>query len=197
MNEPHCRLFLATPDRFDGQLVMDCFSAATRSGDVASLLVRGGGHKDLPQLVETAQKCGVAVLIEDDIDLAQKLSCDGVETSGGLDAYGAARKVLGDDYIVGVNCGADRHMAMSCAEAGADYVCFTADKAAGLKEPVIEWWSQLFEVPCVARLGETVEDVNRLIGEGADFVTPPAAMWQSPGRASELVSLINCKMETC
>jgi thiamine-phosphate pyrophosphorylase len=73
---------------------------------------------------------------------------------------------------------------MEAGEAGADYVAFGAFYPTGTKEvhhhpePVIlSWWSALFEIPCVAIGGITVENAAPLVAAGADFLAVSNAVW--------------------
>jgi thiamine-phosphate pyrophosphorylase len=131
-------------------------------------------------LVELAQAHGVAVLIEADVALARTLRADGVHLPWSKDIvarYAAAREILGGRYIVGADAGRLRDDAMTLGEAGADYVGFgipahVEDRATARERrlDLVSWWSEIFEVPCVAFDVETVEDAALLVQAGADFV---------------------------
>ena len=113
--------------------------------------------------------------------------------------YGEARDILGTRYIVGSEvgtAGADiRHDAMSLGETGADYVGFGAlsggapgaGGGAGGASAVaaaaavgtasheglldhLDWWSEIFEVPCVAFVAATPGEARSLAEAGADFI---------------------------
>jgi thiamine-phosphate pyrophosphorylase len=42
---------------------------------------------------------------------------------------------------------------------------------------IIEWWAELFEVPCVAIGGITVENCKPVIAAGADFLAVAGGVW--------------------
>ena len=70
------------------------------------------------------------------------------------------------------------------ADAGADYVAFGAFFATDTKQAsatvdveMLEWWSGLFEVPCVAIGGITVDNCRPLVEAGADFLSVVAGVW--------------------
>jgi len=97
-------------------------------------------------------------------DLAVKLDCDGVHVGQDDMPYAEARRIVGPDRQIGVTCKASRDLAMTAGEAGADYVAFGAFFPSSTKTvttpaslEIIEWWSELFEIPCVAIGGITVE----------------------------------------
>ena len=131
-------------------------------------------------LVELAQAKEIAALIAGDAQLARTLRADGVHLPWSKDvaaSYGEAREVLGTRYIVGVDVGRSRHDAMTIAESGADYIGFgipphVDDRASATARrlELVSWWSEIFEVPCVAFDVETAEDAMALAAVGADFV---------------------------
>ena len=98
-----------------------------------------------------------------------------------------AREELAREAQIGVTCHASRHMAMEAGEAGADYVAFgafypstTKDKGPDAEVPdleLLEWWSSIFEIPCVAIGGITPENCRPLIDAGADFLAVSGAVW--------------------
>ena len=131
-------------------------------------------------LVGSAQKAGVATLISDAADLARIVKADGVHLSAAADIaerYDAARESLGTRFIVGADAGRSRHDAMSLGEKGADYVAFgipphVEDRATARerREDLVAWWSEIFEVPCVAFDVDDAEDAAALASAGADFI---------------------------
>jgi thiamine-phosphate pyrophosphorylase len=73
---------------------------------------------------------------------------------------------------------------MEAAEAGADYVAFgaffeTMTKSARTRANVelLQWWSDLMVVPCVAIGGITVDNAPPLIEAGTDFVAVSSGVW--------------------
>jgi len=77
---------------------------------------------------------------------------------------------------------------MEAGEAGADYVAFGAFFPTGTKEvkhraevEILEWWSEMFEVPCVAIGGITAANCAPLVRAGADFLAVIGAVWGHPG----------------
>src|SRR3546814_8125395 len=76
---------------------------------------------------------------------------------------------------------------MEAGESGADYVAFGAFFPTNTKETlhrpdpsILSWWSALFEPPCVAIGGITVENARTLVEAGADFLAVSAAFWNHP-----------------
>lgn len=186
-----CRLYLISPERIDHPaLFADELRAALAGGDVAAFQLR---LKDVPDeaIVKAAdtlrpicQQRDVAFIMNDRPDLAVKLDCDGVHVGQEDMPYAEARRVVGPDRQVGVTCKASRHLAMEAAEAGADYVAFGAFFPSSTKAvttpadlEILEWWSGLMEVPCVAIGGITVENCRPVIAAGADFLAVASGVW--------------------
>ena len=126
----------------------------------------------------------VAFIINDSIPLAKRLGADGVHLGQKDGTVEDAREQLGRDAQIGVTCHASRHLAMEAGEVGADYVAFgaffpsTTKQSEHRPEPeLVEWWSGLFEIPCVAIGGITPDNCRPLIEAGADFLAVSGAVW--------------------
>lgn len=132
-------------------------------------------------LTTLAQKRGVAVLIEGDAALARLIKADGVHLAWSkepLKAYREARETLGSHAMIGADAGRSRDDAMALGEEGADYIAFgipphVEDRTTAevRQSDLVNWWSEIFEVPCVAFDVTTPEHANALADAGADFVT--------------------------
>jgi thiamine-phosphate pyrophosphorylase len=140
----------------------------------------------LPEAAESlrlAQSRDIAALLDGDPELAQRLGADGVHLSDPAD-YAQARRLLGDQAIVGVYCGSSRHAAMLAAEAGADYVAFDADLE------LVAWWAEVMVVPVVVELGDDIARAGEFAAAGADFLAPGAALFDHPAGTSEGVAML-------
>ena len=190
--DTRCRLYLITPATLPPGFVDD-LSRALDAGDVAALQIR---LKDAPDdailraaeaILPIAQARDVAVLMNDRLDLALKAGCDGVHLGQGDGDHAAARKRLGPERMLGITCHASRHLAMEAGEVGADYVAFGAFFPTSTKETLhrpepelLEWWSEMFEIPCVAIGGITAGNCAPLVRAGADFLAVVGAVWNHP-----------------
>ena len=45
---------------------------------------------------------------------------------------------------------------------------------------ILEWWQGMFELPCVAIGGITVDNARVLVDAGADFLAVSGAVWAHP-----------------
>ncbi len=188
-----CRLYLVTPPHFEPTAFAELQTQALEAGVVACLQIRLKGADDdevrraVAGLRPPALALGVAVILNDRPDLAAETGCDGVHVGQEDASYAEARRLIGDDRIVGVTCHDSRHLAMIAAEAGADYVAFGAFHPTATKTPetrarpaLLEWWSQTTNVPCAAIGGITVDNCRPLIEAGANFLAISAGVWAHP-----------------
>ena len=185
------RLYLISPERLEHPSIFaDNLRAALDGGDVAAFQLRLKDVADdvIARAADTlrpiCQQRDVAFILNDRPDLAAKLDCDGVHICQGDMSYAEARRIVGPQRQIGVTCQASRDLAMTAGEAGADYVAFGAFFPSSTKTvttpaslEIIEWWSQLFEIPCVAIGGITVENCQQVIAAGADFLAVAGGVW--------------------
>ena len=199
-----CRLYLITPPAIDADKFAEDLAAALGAGDVAcvQLRLKHAGDDEIRRacdvLMPIAHEHDVAFLINDRPDLAGELDADGCHVGQQDTPYGQARALLGKDRIVGVTCHNSRHLAMLAGEAEADYVAFGAFFDTATKAPetraspeILAWWSELFEIPCVAIGGITVQNCPGLIAAGADFLAVVAGVWAFPDGPPAAVQAFN------
>ena len=172
------RLFLVAPEGLSAEQILSSAKVACAAVDVASIVVPQAALK----ITKDLQALGLAVLSSGEA----KSNCDGVHLGVDGDAS-LARKTASKDGIVGVYCAASRHAAMQAAEDGADYIAFSQNAYAP-KEPIIGWWADLFEIPCVAFDPVEPKDLDILLPQNPDFIRPSDAMWASPEEATRIVA---------
>jgi thiamine-phosphate pyrophosphorylase len=188
-----CRLYLLTPASFDPAAFRDLLAAALDGGDVACLQLRLTGVSDgeirraIDLLMPLAVSYDVAFLLEDRPGLARAAGCDGVHLGQQGTPYAAARALVGRDAIIGVACQDSRHLAITAAEAGADYVSFgtfypSTSVTTEIRAPIelVGWWNETMTVPSVAIGGITPDNCGGLVRAGADFIAAISAVWTHP-----------------
>jgi thiamine-phosphate pyrophosphorylase len=188
-----CALYLISPPTI-GANFTDLVKAALDGGPVSAFQLRLKGLSDdeIARVAEPIQRiCAdldVAFLMNDSIALAKRLGADGVHLGQGDGDPAEARRILGATAQIGVTCHDSRHLAMEAGEAGADYVAFGAFYPTTTKETVhrpdpsiLSWWITVFEIPCVAIGGITVENAGPLVKAGADFLAVSGAVWSHAG----------------
>jgi thiamine-phosphate pyrophosphorylase len=188
-----CQLYLISPPTFDVGFA-DRLRAALGAAPVAAFQFRLKGLDDdhaLVALAEPLQRiCAdhdTAFIVNDSVALTKRLGADGVHLGRSDGDPKEARAILGRDIQIGVTCHNSRHFAMEAGEAGADYVAFGAFYPTKTKEvlhhaepEILEWWSSLFELPCVAIGGITAANAAPLVKAGADFIAVSGAVWHHP-----------------
>ena len=188
-NPPACQLYLVSPLDVGGTFPAR-LERALAAAPVAAFQyrVKGLDQHEAARLAEPLQAiCAardVAFIVNDSVALAKRLGADGVHLGQGDGEVREARETLGREAQIGVTCHASRHLAMEAGEAGADYVAFgsffpSETKASEHRpEPeLLEWWSGLFEIPCVAIGGITPGNCAPLVRAGADFLAVSGAVW--------------------
>ncbi len=188
--ERRCRLYLVTPPAIEIDTFGEQLRQALDGGDVACLQLRlkDCEDDDIRRACEALQPIteahGVAFLVNDRPDLALEMGADGCHVGQEDTPYDEARRLLGADRIVGVTSHDSRHLAMQAGEKGADYVAFGAFFQTTTKEPkskaepdLLAWWQEVFEIPCVAIGGITVENCPVLVEAGADFLAVVSGIW--------------------
>lgn len=204
MPSPICRLYLVTPPRVEISAFTDALAAALDGGDVACLQIRLKDVDDdeirrvTDALLPIAQAHDVAVLMNDRPDLAVETGCDGVHIGQDDATYEEARRAVSAKGIVGVTCHNSRHLAIEAGEKDADYVAFGAFFPTGTKvakataDPsILEWWSTITTVPCVAIGGITVDNCAPLVRAGADFLAVVGGIWNHADGPAAAVRAFN------
>ncbi|UKK84678.1 thiamine phosphate synthase [Sphingopyxis sp. BSN-002] len=192
MTTPDCQLYLISPLDVGGDFPAKLEEALSAAPVAAfQFRVKGLGQHEAARLAEPLQAiCAAhetAFIVNDDIALAKRLNADGVHLGQGDGDPRDARRELGANAQIGVTCHDSRHLAMEAGEAGADYVAFGAFFPTSTKavehhpEPeILTWWQGLFELPCVAIGGITVDNAKTLIDAGADFLAVSNGVWEHP-----------------
>jgi thiamine-phosphate pyrophosphorylase len=170
-------------------VVMDVADAIA-STDVAAVLLRlaDADERSLINLVKeiapAVQRRDVALILADRDDIVARSGADGAHLSN-VEALKQAVSRLKPKSIAGAGGLYTRHEAMEAGQAGADYVMFGEPDAAGQRpsfEAVldrVEWWAEVFEVPCVAYAAR-LDEIPALAGAGADFVAVGEAVFDDP-----------------
>lgn len=200
----HCALYLITPPAIELAAFIPQLEEALKAGkeagiEIACLQLRLKNASDQDVLAAATglkpvlKEYGAALIINDRADLAAKADADGVHLGQTDGSVTAARRLLGNDADIGVTCHASRHLAMIAAEEGADYVAFGAFFPTATKETthrptpeILESWSQMTIVPCVAIGGITPRNAAPLVAAGADYLAVSSSIWsdsRGPGEA--------------
>jgi len=195
------QLYLVTPPAFELEAFGNRLAAVLDSHEVACLrlalatsdedtLSRAGDH-----LREIAHARDIPLVINNHLQLVERLGLDGVHLTDGARNVRATRKALGADPIVGTFCGSSRHDGMNAGEAGADYVSFgpVGDSVLGdgskAEAEVFIWWSEMIELPVVAEGALTTQLVESL-APSTDFFAIGEEIWREDDAAKALSVLL-------
>jgi thiamine-phosphate pyrophosphorylase len=188
-----CRVYLITPPQLNPASFANLLAAALDAGDVAAVQLRLKGVDDdtwrrtIDVLRPVAQSRDVAFLLNDRADLVRETGSDGAHVGQEDMPARQARQLMGPDATLGVTCKGSRDLAMQAGEDSADYVAFGAFFPSGTKEvtrfinpDILQWWSELMELPCCAIGGITALNCAPLVQAGADFLAVVGAVWNHP-----------------
>ncbi len=209
----HCSLYLVSPPSFElNEFLVQLEQAFAASPLVKAFQLRLKNSSD-EQIIEAANAIlplcrarGIAFIMNDRADLALACGMDGVHLGQEDMSVRDARKIVGDGMVIGVSCHASRHMAMEAAEAGADYVAFGAfypttskpqekvDKWGMPTPEIIDWWSEVTTIPCVAIGGITPKNAKPLVDAGADFVAAITSVWNHPQGAAAAIKAFEAQL---
>jgi thiamine-phosphate pyrophosphorylase len=141
-------------------------------------------------LVKLCRGYHVPLIINDDVATADLVHADGVHLGRDDKPVAEARRILGDNAIIGVSCYSSLERAIEAEAEGADYVAFgrfypsytkpdTADANIGL---LLQARTRL-SIPVVAVGGITIDNAAPLIEAGADAVAVIHGLFAQPDPA--------------
>ncbi len=194
-----CRLYFQFPAQASATLEAQLAQVLATTDAACVLLCSDGAPIDenhAGRLIDLVQAGGLACLVDNDPNLAERLGADGLHLDANAETYAAARKLLGESANLGVLCGLERHDAMQMAELGADYVAF-GPKSESIIDAIdqyadlIAWWAEIFVVPCVAWNVETAEQAAKFAALGTDFVAPSARIWHGDDALRRITEIDN------
>jgi thiamine-phosphate pyrophosphorylase len=187
---PVPRLYLATPEVDDPQILLASLPSLLAGADIAAVLLRLKPTDQrtmisrVKALAPVIQEKGAALLLDGHVELVARAGADGAHLSG-IEALDEALPSLKPDRIAGAGGLTTRHDSMAAGELGADYVLFGEPAARGQRPSVeaiserLQWWAELFEPPCVGFAGSP-DEVGEFAANGADFVLVGDFIWADP-----------------
>jgi len=186
-------LYAVTPDLDDTADLVARVDAAILGGASAIQYrnKRATAARRIEQARALADACrGRALLIvNDDAAAAAIAGADGVHIGEGDGDIGTARKMLGDDALVGVSCYDTLTRAREAAARGADYVAFgsffaSATKPGARRAPIaLLRDASPLALPTVAIGGITAANAESLAAAGADALAVIADVFDRAGAA--------------
>lgn len=142
----------------------------------------------LSEANELKQLCAshnTVFMINDDINLAQKVQADGVHLGKNDGSIHSARERLGVQSIIGVSCYNDLDLALRAQDQGADYVAFgalfkskTKPEAAYCAPEVLRAAKAQLEIPIVGIGGIDFDNQAQAFAQGCDAVAMINALYE-------------------
>lgn len=203
------RLYLISPPAIDLPKFVVALEQAFQGGDVGSfqLRLKDASDSDIIKacktLIPICHAHEAAFILNDRPDLAVKVKADGIHLGVDDTPIQEARKIVGDEMVIGATCHASRHLAMTAGEQGADYVAFGAfypttskpkeklEKWGTPTPEILEWWQTFMLLPCVAIGGINAANLGPLVKAGADFIAVITAVWNHAAGPKAAVEELN------
>lgn len=127
-------------------------------------------------LQAVCHNAGVPLLINDDVELAKRVGAAGIHLGQTDNSLLAARRLLGDDAIIGITCHGDKALAAAAHKQGADYLAFgrffgsSTKPEAPAANPTVLAETRHLGLPLTAIGGITLDNGGPLIQAGADML---------------------------
>jgi thiamine-phosphate pyrophosphorylase len=130
------------------------------------------------ELLEVTKSYGVPLIINDSPELAREIGADGVHLGGDDTSISNARKILGNDSIIGITCYNQIERGFKAVENGADYVAFGTPYYTPTKpereptsiEILREAVRLINNIPIFAIGGITKENASPILDTGIDGI---------------------------
>ena len=139
------------------------------------------------ELQKLCRDYGVIFIINDDVKLAAAIHANGVHLGQDDMAINEARKILGDQAIIGISCYNQLPLAQAAQKQGADYVAFgsffdspTKPDAVSASLDLARQASDLLAVPIVAIGGITPDNAGPLIATGINAIAVASGVFAQP-----------------
>jgi thiamine-phosphate pyrophosphorylase len=130
---------------------------------------------------------GATLIINDHVELALAVDADGIHVGAGDTSYDDARRVLGNQKLIGVSCYNQLGLALAAEARGANYVAFGSFFPSRVKPGAVHApkdllidGSRALELPIVAIGGITLDNAPLLISAGADALAVISALFSAP-----------------
>ncbi|MBT3198006.1 MAG: thiamine phosphate synthase [Gammaproteobacteria bacterium] len=183
MNRPLSGLYVLTDHHLtDSVGVVPAVAAAIQGG--ARLVQYRNKHAtrarkqwEITDLITLCRPLGIPLIVNDDINLALLTRADGVHLGADDGSIAAARKMLGDEAIIGASCYNSLARAQSAADAGASYIAFGRFFSSQSKPDAVKATPELLSeaksvlsIPLAAIGGINSHNGSTLVEAGADML---------------------------
>jgi len=137
-------------------------------------------------------------LLNDFYEIALEVGASGVHVGIDDKKISQIRQNSPKNFVIGASCYDSKHLAMEAGEQGADYISFGAFFETQTKisrgKPTVEilnWASEILNLPIVAIGGINDKNCGELIKNGADFLAVISYAWQHPKGVEVAIKNLN------
>ena len=187
------KIYLISPEKIELKTFSVRLENVLKTGLVPAFQLRLKGYekseviKIARELKKICHQNNCLFLLNDSCEIAAAMGADGVHLGAEDGSIAEIRKKFPINFIVGASCYDSRHLAMEAGEQGADYISFGAFFSSKTKisrgkptTEILEWASEMTDLPIVAIGGITEQNCSALIKAGADFLAVVSYVWDHP-----------------
>lgn len=145
---------------------------------------RGLRQRQAEELAALCQEAAVPLIVNDDIELAERCGAQGIHLGRTDASIAQARRRLGAEALIGVSCYNELDRALGAEAEGADYVAFgsmypspTKPTASHASPDLIHQARRQLSIPICAIGGITPDNALAVIEAGADMVAVISAVF--------------------
>jgi thiamine-phosphate pyrophosphorylase len=196
------QIYLISPEKIELKTFSIRLENVLKTGLVPAFQLRLKGYeksevtKIARELKKICHQNNCLFLLNDSCQISAAVGADGVHLGAEDGSIAEMRKKFPTNFIIGASCYDSRHLAMEAGEQGADYISFGAFFSSKTKisrgkptTEILEWASEMTDLPIVAIGGITEQNCLALIKAGAAFLAVVSYVWDHPN--GEVVAVQN------
>jgi len=138
------------------------------------------------KIKKIAKKNKIKFLINDKPFIAKKIGADGCHIGQKDMNFMLARKILGENKIIGMTCHNSKKLALKAKKYGANYVAFGSFFKSSTKKTtfkanlaILRWAEKKINMPIVAIGGINSSNYRKILSGGADLIACSSYVWNN------------------
>jgi len=138
------------------------------------------------KIKKIAKKNKVKFLINDKPFIAKKIGANGCHIGQKDMNFMLARKILGENKIIGMTCHNSKKLALKAKKYGANYVAFGSFFKSSTKKTtfkanlaILRWAEKKINMPIVAIGGINSSNYRKILSSGADLIACSSYVWNN------------------
>ena len=148
------------------------------------------------KIKKITKKNKVKFLINDKPFIAKKIGANGCHIGQKDMNFMLARKILGENKIIGMTCHNSKKLALKAKKYGANYVAFGSFFKSSTKKTtfkanlaILRWAEKKINMPIVAIGGINSSNYRKILSSGADLIACSSYVWNN--KKLDSISAIN------